>query len=66
MGFEPTTSTLARLRSTPELHPLGTIGALRRPCAKAAARKARPGYVPTVALIAPILPVFLLVAHIMK
>jgi hypothetical protein len=22
MGFEPTTSTLARLRSTPELHPL--------------------------------------------
>ncbi len=21
MGFEPTTSTLARLRSTPELHP---------------------------------------------
>ena len=25
MGFEPTTSTLARLRSTPELHPLGWV-----------------------------------------
>ena len=33
MGFEPTTSTLARLRSTPELHPLENIGALQRPCA---------------------------------
>lgn len=34
MGFEPTTSTLARLRSTPELHPLWMTGALRRPCGK--------------------------------
>ena len=34
MGFEPTTSTLARLRSTPELHPLEMIGALQRPCAE--------------------------------
>ena len=28
MGFEPTTSTLARLRSTPELHPLGCVNRL--------------------------------------
>lgn len=28
MGFEPTTSTLARLRSTPELHPLEIVGRL--------------------------------------
>ena len=28
MGFEPTTSTLARLRSTPELHPLWMTGCL--------------------------------------
>ena len=34
MGFEPTTSTLARLCSTPELHPLWMTGALRHPCGR--------------------------------
>ena len=29
MGFEPTTSTLARLRSTPELRPLSPKWALK-------------------------------------
>ncbi len=38
MGFEPTTSTLARLRSTPELRPRG--GAVL--CAAAIIRHERP------------------------
>ena len=45
MGFEPTTSTLATLRSTPELHPLGD-DSLR-------SRRAFSGSLPSVSISKP-------------